>query len=265
MNNQIQLEELLTSIAALTEYNSALQEQLTVQSQASTQQAQETARLIAQLTDQLNQYQRKEQHLTANTNQAIANNITTAFQKNARQYQVLINQGFTTHIDTATQQLSLVSQRITQQLNDLEVSAQQTQKEFESRNDSMLTYEKSYQAQSKKLQANVAQTLDKVSKDTEMKLMGLADDFIIKLSWKITGTLGLICLSLVILTYGMASFFIPSKADIDERREQYDYLEKASLLEKITKIDGKYYAEIDYSGNACKKNADNGKRWCKFK
>lgn len=263
MSEQTTLEELLTAVASLTEYNSTLQEQLTAQSQANTQQAEETAALIRQLTDQLKQYQNKEQHITAHTNQSIANNIESAFQKNARQYQVLINQAFTTHIDKATQDLTAVSGRVNQQLIALDASAQQTQKEFESRNNSIVAYEDSYKAESKKLQANVTQTLAKVSKAAEERLTSLVTDFTAGLILKVTVVLGSICLCLLLVTYATSWFFTPSQADVDERRSQYSYLEKGELLEKITKVDGKYYAEVDY--DACKEDVDTGKKWCKFK
>ena len=263
MSEQTTLEELLTAVASLTEYNSALQEQLTAQSQANTQQAEETATLIRQLTEQLKQYQNKEQYIITKTNQSIANNIEAAFQKNERQYQVLINQAFTTHIDKSTQDLTAVSHRVNQQLISLDASAQKTQKEFESRNNSILAYEDTYKAESKKLQANVTQTLAKVSKAAEERLTNLVTDFTAGLILKVTVVLGSVCLCLLLVTYATSWFFTPSQADIAERRSQYSYLEKGELLEKITKVDGKYYAEVDY--DACKEDVDTGKKWCKFK
>lgn len=263
MSEQTTLEELLTALASLTEYNSILQEQLTAQSQANTQQAEETAALIKQLTDQLKQYQNKEKHITANTNQSITNNIDAAFQKNERHYQVLINQAFTTHIDKATQDLTAVSGRVNQQLIALDASAQQTQREFESRNNSILAYEDSYKAESKKLQANVTRTLANISKAAEERLTSIVTDFTAALILKVTTVLGLVCLCLLLVTYATSWFFTPSKAEVAERRSQYSYLEKGELIEKIAKVDGKYYAEVDYE--ACKEDRNTGKKWCKFK
>ena len=162
-NTNIQLEDLLSALATLTDHNEALLKQREQLDTASTARANETADLIKQLTAQLKEYQNKDKHLTDKTLEGIQRAISTVFQQNKKDYHEAINKGFTAHIEQAASELTKVTNSISQQLIQLEKDAKQTQREFEARNTSILAYEDSYKTQSDKLKQNVANTLEGVS------------------------------------------------------------------------------------------------------
>ena len=90
-NTNIQLEDLLTALATLTEHNQALLEQREQLDVASTARANETADLIKQLTAQLKEYQEKEKMLTDETLEGIQRALSTVFKQNQESYHKAIN------------------------------------------------------------------------------------------------------------------------------------------------------------------------------
>lgn len=261
-NTNTQLEDLLTALATLTEHNQALLEQREQLDTASTARANETADLIKQLTEQLKEYQAKDKHLTDATLIALQKAINDVFRQNQQDYRNAINKGFTTHIEQATLELQQVSSRISQQLTQLEKDAQRTQREFESRNSSILAYEDSYKTQSDKLKQNVSNTLQAVSNSTQTHLEALSDEYIKQLTWKTGFMLGGVCLFILLLTFFIAWLFIPSKAEIAERRANYVMLERYDVADNIVKGKDGYYADVKRS--TCF-TAKDGNFYCKFR
>lgn len=261
-NTNTQLEDLLTALATLTEHNEALLKQREQLDTASTARANETADLISQLTAQLKEYQDKEKILTDETVTALKTAVSNAFKQNQADYHKAINNGFTTHIEQATLELQQVTSRISEQLRQLEEDAKKTQREFESRNTSILAYEDSYKTQSDKLKQNVANTLQTVSNSTQTHLEALSDEYVSQLTWKTGLMLGAICLFLILLTFFIAWLFIPSKAEIAERRADYALLERYSLADNVVKGNDGYYADVQKS--SCFTGKD-GHFYCKYR
>ena len=267
----MQIEELVLLLHALIEQDQELLADNKAQAQANEEYAQQLSAQVKKLTELLKTYQDKEQLIIDNTSQVLKNNINAAFQKNQKGYHALIDQGFTTHIDTATQKLSTVATKVEKQFEDLETAAANSKTEFERRQGYFKLYEDTYDKQSKKLQESVDKTLTKVAKDTKDKLDDIGSDFsyhLVKhLSWKVTAMLGGVCLSIMLLTFGSAWLFVPSKDEIIQRKAEYNALDGAQLFNKVIQADGSYYAEVDTTKcrNDFKSKFFSNPTWCKFK
>ena len=261
-NTNIQLEDLLSALATLTDHNEALLKQREQLDTASTARANETADLIKQLTAQLKEYQNKDKHLTDKTLEGIQSAISTVFQQNKKDYHEAINKGFTAHIEQAASELTKVTNSISQQLIQLEKDAKQTQREFEARNTTILAYEDSYKTQSEKLKQNVSNTLQAVSNSTQTHLEALSDEYIKQLTWKTSFMLGGVCLIILLLTLFIAWLFIPSKAEIADRRANYVMLERYDIADNVVKGKDGYYADVKKS--TCF-TAKDGNFYCKFR
>lgn len=267
----IEIEELVLTLHTLIEQQQELLADSQEQSQTNNEHVQQISAMIKQLTGLLKTYQDKEQLIIDNTNQALKNNINTAFQQNQKSYHALIDQGFTTHIDTASKRLSTVAVKIEKQFDDLETAAHNSKTEFESRQGFFKMYEDTYETQSRKLQESVDSTTTAVINSTKDRLDDVANDFsynLVKhLSWKVTAMLGAVCLCIMLLTFGSAWLFIPSKDDISKRQAEYDQLAKAQVIPSITKRSDGYYARIDSKN--CINNPDsypwNKSMLCKIK
>ena len=258
----MQIEELVLLLHALIEQDQELLADNKAQAQANEEYAQQLSAQVKKLTELLKTYQDKEQLIINNTSQVLKNNINAAFQKNQKGYHALIDQGFTIHIDTATKQLSTVATKVEKQFEYLETVAHNSKTEFESRQGFFKLYEDTYDTQSRKLKESVDNTLNVVLKDAKEKLDDVGNDFTATLTWKMTGMLGAICLGLILITFAIAWLFIPSKADIAERRASYFELERYQVTENVAKGTNGYYADVIYS--TCFK-AKDGKTWCKFR
>ncbi len=258
----MQIEELVLTLHALIEQQQELLADSQAQGETNDEHVQQISAMIKQLTGLLKTYQNKEQLIIDNTSHVLKNNINAAFQKNQKDYHALIDQGFTIHIDTATKQLSTVATKIEKQFEELETAAHNSKTEFESRQGFFKLYEDTYDIQSRKLRDSVDKTLSKVAKDTEDTLSDIGHDFTAALTWKMTGMLGAICLGLILITFAIAWLFIPSKADIVERRASYLELERYQVTDNVAKGTNGYYADVIYS--TCFK-AKDGKTWCKFR
>ena len=267
----MQIEELVLLLHALIEQDQELLADNKAQAQANEAYAQQLSAQVKKLTELLKTYQDKEQLIIDNTSQVLKNNINAAFQKNQKGYHALIDKGFTTQIDTATQKLSTVATKVEKQFEDLETAATNSKTEFESRQGYFKFYEDTYDKQSKKLQESVDKALTKVLKDTKDKLDDVGSDFsynLVKhLSWKVTAMLGGVCLSIMLLTFGSAWLFVPSKDEIIQRKAEYNALDEAQLFNKVIQADGGYYAEVDTTKcrDDFKSKLFSNSNWCKFK
>lgn len=267
----MQIEELVLLLHALIEQDKELLADNKAQAQANEEYAQQLSAQVKKLTELLKIYQDKEQLIIDNTSQVLKNNINAAFQKNQKGYHALIDQGFTAHIDTATQKLSTVAIKVEKQFEDLETAANNSKTEFESRQGYFKFYEDTYDTQSRKLQESVDKTLTKVAKDTKDTLDDVGTDFsynLVKhLSWKITAMLGGVCLSIMLLTFGSAWLFVPSKDEMIQRKAEYSALDEAQLFDKVIQADGGYYAEVDKTNcrDDFKSKFFSKSTWCKFK
>lgn len=267
----IAIEELVITLHVLIEQQQELLADSQAQSETNNEHVQQITAMIKQLTGLLKTYQDKEHLITDNTSQALKNNINAAFQQNQKSYHALIDQGFTTHIDTATKRLSTVAVKIEKQFDDLETAAHNSKTEFESRQGFFKMYEDTYDTQSRKMKESVDSTTTAVISSTKERLDDVANDFsyhLVKhLSWKITAMLGAVCLCIMMLTFGSAWLLVPSKAEISQRQSQYNALEKAQLFNKVVQADDGYYAEVDTT--KCRKDFKSklfsNPTWCKFK
>ena len=263
----MQIEELVLLLHALIEQDQELLADNQAQAQANEQYAQQLSAKVKKLTELLKTYQDKEQLIIDNTSQVLRNNINAAFQKNQKDYHALIDQGFTTHIDTATKQLSTVATKVEKQFEDLEIAAHNSKTEFEGRQNVFKTYEDIYDKQSRKLKESVDNTTTAVINSTKDRLDDVANDFsynLVKhLSWKVTAMLGAVCISIMLLTFGSAWLFIPSKADIAERKANYEKLAAGRIAHNVIKgQDGEYYARI--KPKSCFTGTDKY-QYCKFR
>ena len=267
----IEIEELVLTLHALIEQQQELLADSQDQGKTNNEHVQQISAMIKQLTGLLKTYQDKEQLIIDNTSQALKNNINAAFQQNQKSYHALIDQGFTTHIDTATKRLSTVAVKIEKQFDDLETAAHNSKTEFESRQGFFKMYEDTYETQSRKLQESVDSTTTDVINSTKDRLDDVANDFsynLVKhLSWKVTAMLGGVCLSIMLLTFGSAWLFVPSKDEIIQRKAEYNALDEAQLFNKVIQADGGYYAEVDTTKcrNDFKSKLFSNSNWCKFK
>ena len=267
----IAIEDLVIAIHDLVEQQQELLTDSQDQGKTNDEHVQQITAMIKQLTGLLKTYQDKEQLIIDNTNAALKNNINAAFQQNQKSYHMLIDQGFTTHIDTATKRLSTVAVKIEKQFEDLETAAHNSKTEFESRQGFFKMYEDTYDTQSRKMKESVDSTTTAVISSTKERLDDVANDFsyhLVKhLSWKITAMLGAVCLCIMLLTFGSAWLLVPSKAEISQRQSKYNALEKAQLFNKVVQADDGYYAEVDTT--ECRKDFKSklfsNPTWCKFK
>lgn len=268
----IPIEELVLSIQVLIEQEKELLENNKAQGDANYEHSQQIATLVEQLVSLLKTYQDKEQLIIDNTDQALKNNINAAFQKNQADYHALINKGFTTHIDQATERLSTVATEVKQDLDDLTLAAKNSKTEFKSRQHYFEQYENTYDTESQALKESVRATLSQVPLDAKKQLDKVGTDFANelaeKLSWKVTYQLGAVCFLIMLLTFGYAWLFVPSKGDIAQRQAEYDAIEAAKLLGNIVKSYNGYYGNVDIKN--CQVNLKSeywGKdsTWCKFK
>jgi len=71
----------------------------------------------------------------------------------------------------------------------------------------------------------------------------------------------------MLLTFGSAWLFVPSKAEIIQRKAEYNALDDAQLFNKVIQADGGYYAEVDTTKcrNDFKSKIFSNPTWCKFK
>lgn len=267
----IEIEELVLTLHALIEQQQELLADSQEQGKTNNEHVQQISAMIKQLTGLLKTYHDKEQLIIYNTSQALKNNINAAFQQNQKAYHALIDQGFTTHIDTASKRLSTVAVKIEKQFDDLETAAHNSKTEFESRKGFFKMYEDTYETQSRKLQESVDSTTTAVINSTKDRLDDVANDFsynLVKhLSWKVTAMLGAVCICIMLLTFGSTWLLVPSKAEISQRQSQYNALERAQLFNKVIQADDGYYAEVDTT--KCRKDFKSkfwsNSTWCKFK
>ena len=267
----IEIEELVIALHALIEQQQELLADSQDQGQTNNEHVQQISATIKQLTELLKTYQDKEQLIIDNTSQVLKNNINLIFEKNHERYHGLIDKGFTTHIDTATKQLSMVATKVEKQFEDLETAAHNSKTEFEGRQSVFKMYEDTYETQSRKMKESVDSTTTAVINSTKDRLDDVANDFSYKLakdlSWKVTTVFGTVCVLIMLLTFGSAWLFVPSKAEISQRQSQYNALEKAQLFNKVIQADDGYYAEVDTTKcrNDFKSKFWGSSIWCKFK
>lgn len=255
----IEIAEIIFALQTLIEHQQELLAEGKTQGQTNDEHVKQISAMIRQLTGLLKTYQDNAQSITDNTIQSIKNTINVAFEKNQESYHALINKGFTTHIDTATQKLSTVADKVGEELENIKVAATNSKTEFKERQGFFKLYESTYDDQSKKLKESVEGTVTDIIKDTKDKLEDIgsdfSDDLAKKLSWKVTMIFSAVCFSIVLFTFGLSWLFIPSKAEISDRQADYDELAKAQVLPSITKREDGYYARVD--SKICIDNPDS--------
>ena len=267
----IEIAEIIFTLQILIEHQQELLAEGKAQGQTNDEHVKQISAMIRQLTELLKTYQDNAQSITDNTIQSIKNTISVAFEKNQESYHALINKGFTTHIDTATKKLSTVADKVGEELENIKVAATNSKTEFKERQGFFKLYEDTYDEQSKKLKGSVDVAVTEIIKNTKDKLEVIggdfSDDLAKKLSFKVTAVLSAVCISVMLLTFGLSWLFIPSKSEISDRQIKYDELAKAQVMPSITKREDGYYARID--SKTCIDNPDsyplNKSLLCKIK
>lgn len=257
-----QLEDLLAALATLTEHNEQMLEKLQQQGVASAEQYIKQSELTNSVIEHLKQIQSKDELLTNKTIDSIQTAVDKVFAKNKADYHEKINEAFTQHISRASKAL-LEEVRVIQHHNqELSTNAKLARKDFEGYVNALVFNEDAYRTESAKLKKQVGSTLQEVSEGAKEQLDALAVDFTTQLSTKVSLVLAAICFSIMIFSFLIAWLFIPSKAEIAERRENYELLKQYNVADNVVKGDDGYYAEV--IGSTCFK-AKNGSTYCKFR
>ena len=257
-----QLEDLLAALAVLTEHNEQMLEKLQQQGVASAEQYTKQSELTNSVIKHFEQLQAKEKYLAKETIASIQQSVNEVFAQNKADYHKQINRAFTEHISHASQQLSKQVEIIKSYNEQLSTQTKVAKKDFDGYVKALVFNEDSYRTESAKLKREVGNTLEQVSEATRERLDALAADFASQLSTKTTLVLGAVCFSLILLTFFIAWVFIPSKAEIAERRANYVMLERYNVAKDVVKGEDGYYADIVSS--TCFK-AKDGHTYCKFR
>lgn len=266
MPNIPEIEDLLTAIATLTDHNSALLDQLQTQNQEAAANTAASEALIRDLTQKIQDYQDREHQITAAIADRTAQAISSAVATVLNHYHHRLTQGVGGHVDNANHHLAKTVNLATHNLGKLnQLSADMTQT-FNANFKSLNFFAIEFEHQNRQLANDAKTTLTHVrqtaKKNAEDYTNSLSKEFAEALSWKIAGLLGAVCFGILLFTLLLAWLLIPSKADIAERKSQYQQLAAVGVYQNIIKGSDGYYAKIKQ--NSCFKGTD-GNHYCKFK
>lgn len=242
-----QLEDLLASLAVLTDHNEQMLEKQEQQGVASAEQQAKQAALISDFLEQVTRLQNKEKLLTDETITSIRESINQAFARNAADYHSQINKVFTKHINIASDELKEQVQAIEHQSEELSNRAKVAKNDFEDYVKALIFNEDLYRNESFKLKQEVGKTLQEVSEGTRERLDALSAEYASKLSTKTALVLSSACFSVLLFSFFAAWLFIPSKSDIADRRGKYMAMGNAQLFDNLQQNKDGVYARIDRS------------------
>lgn len=240
----IQLEDLLL---ALETYTKRLDKQLIDTSNlnhAYHKQAEDIADWARALTSLLKTYQNKEILLQSDFVAAINKEIERVFQANEDSYHKRIDEGFTQHITDASDEFLKKTNKLNENLDKLQISVNNVASNIDDTKDKLA---KLHIDASKKMLDNVRREFDR----------------------RLIITLSSLVVIVFVLSFAAIWKFIPSKAEIAERRSDYEYLQKAGVAHNVVEVRGQegYYARI--SPKDCFEDKDNvfysESKLCKFK
>ena len=218
----ISLEDLLITLQT---YTKKIDKQLIDSSNlnhAHSKQAQDIADWARQLTSLLKTYQNKEVLLQSDFVSAINKEIERVFEANEESYHKRIDEGFTKHITDAGDEFSKKTKQLNKDLGKIQTSVTS-------------------------VASNLDDTKDKIAELNVDASKQMLDNVKREFGRQLILTLVVMVVVVLALASGAAWLFIPSKSEIAERRDDYQYLEKAGVAHNIVKVSGQdgHYARID--------------------
>jgi hypothetical protein len=216
----IQLEDLLL---ALETYTKKIDKQLIDSSNlhhAHYKQAQDIANWAKALTSLLKTYQNKETLLQTEFVEAINKEIATVFKTNEDNYHKRIDEGFTKHITDAGDEFSKKTKQLNKDLGKIQTSVTS-------------------------VASNLDDTKDKIAELNIDASKQMLDNVKREFGRHLIITLSILVVVVFILSLGAMWLFIPSKAEISQRKDAYDSLAKARVAHNVIEKPNGYYARVD--------------------
>lgn len=259
MADETEVKQLLHALSTLIQHDTDLIEQREQQDKA-------TAALVNDLTAQLRDYQDREQQIKT----AIATSTATETRKAVgailNHYQNQLTEGVAGDVQRVNEQLSHTASVATVEVENLSRISYEMRHTFDKRLADLNMFADTLSDQNKRLANDAKNTLISVRKETrqgaEQYTTELSDKFAKALSWKIASILGAICLFILAMTLFLGWLLIPSKAEIAERKYDYQSLEKALVLDDVVRGKDGYYARI--KPKSCFTGTDKH-QYCKFR
>ena len=261
-----QLEDLLTAIATLTEHNTALLTQREEQYQAMAARDTATAKLVNELTAQLKDYQERENRIRSAIATSAGKEVRKEVADVLNYYYDQLTQGVGGHVQQANRQLEKTVDIANTQITELSKLSTDMKETFDANFSSLKLFSKTFEEQNKKLANDAKNTLISVRKEAregaERYTKELSDEFARSLSWKASALVGGVCAFIIAITLFSVWLLVPSKVDMAERKDDYQSLEKALVVDNVVKGDDGYYARI--KPKSCFTGTDKY-QYCKFR
>ena len=266
MSETPNLEDLLTAIATLTEHNTALLEKIEATDQATKDRDVATAKLVNNLTAQLKDYQERENVIKSAIAIGAAKEVSKEVSAVLNHYHNQLTQGVGGHVEKANHHLVQTVNLATTSINDLSILSSDMKKTFDANFKSLSFFSTEFEEQNRQLANDAKNTLISVRKEAregaERYTKELSDEFARSLSWKASALVGGVCAFIIAITLFSVWLLVPSKVDMAERKDDYQSLEKALVVDNVVKGDDGYYARI--KPKSCFTGTDKY-QYCKFR
>jgi len=266
MSETPNLEDLLAAIATLTEHNTALLERIDEKDQATKDRDAANAKLVNDLIAQLKDYQERENVIKSAIATGAAKEVSKEVSAVLNHYYDQLTKAVGGHAQEANYHLVQTVNVATTNINDLSILSTRMNKTFDANFKSLSFFATEFEDQNRKLANDAKKTLTSVR--TEAKegakqyTKALSDEFARSLSWKASALVGGICAFIFALTLFSVWLLVPSKAEIAERKYDYESLEKAIVIDDVVRGKDGYYARI--KPKSCFTGTDK-QQYCKFK
>lgn len=259
MSDMRDLEDVLNAVSMLIEHDSTLIEQREQQDKA-------TAALVNDLTAQLRDYQQREQQIKNTIATSTATETRKAVGDVLNYYHNQLTEGVAGDVQRANEQLKRTASVATVEVENLSRISYEMRDTFDKRLADLNMFADTLSDQNKRLANDAKNTLINVRKEAregaEQYTKELSDKFAKALSWKIASILGMVCLSIILLTLFMSWMLVPSKTEMAERKDDYQSLEKALVVDNVVRGQDGYYARI--KPKSCFTGTDKY-QYCKFR
>ena len=216
MSEILNLEDLLTAIATLTEHNTALLTQREEQYQALAARDITTAKLVNELTAQLKDYQERENKIKSAIVAGTAKEVRLEVADLLDYYSNQLTQGVGGHVQQANTQLEKTISIAKTQITQLSTLSTEMKGTFDANFSSLKLFSESFEDQNRKLanDANIVLTSvrTQAKKGAEQYTKQLSEEFAKSLSWKAAALVGGICACLLAATLFAVWLIIPSRA-----------------------------------------------------
>ena len=266
MSETPNLEDLLTAIATLTEHNTALLEKIEATDQATKDRDEATAKLVNNLTAQLNDYQERENVIKSAIAIGAAKEVSKEVSAVLNHYHNQLTQGVGGHVEKANHHLVQTVNLATTSINDLSLLSSDMKKTFDANFKSLSFFSTEFEEQNRQLANDAKNTLISVRKEAregaERYTKELSDEFARSLSWKASALVGGVCACIFALALLSVWLIVPSKAEMAKRKTDYQSLEKAVVVDNVVRGQDGYYARI--KPKSCFIGTDKY-QYCKFR